>query len=331
MKSNGSPIISLDIGNGFTKALSATRSVSFASVAATEQGPIQFDGFNSADDLVIEFEGTRYAIGETAWKLGRMRITQMDRSRVGSDFYKVLFAAALAQVAPQSSAPHVVFSLPVSWYSDRETVKAKMAGQYKVCYGGSAFTYEIDADHIRIVPEGFGTVAQLVLNDKGEITNRQLADGRIGVVDVGTKTTDLILFDELEIIPTKSDGLETALDDVWLMMGEDISRNYGRSLEPHEVDRAMHEESFKHRGKLVDISKATERACTALARAISGKIASLWSGGDEVDNIMLSGGGSPFVAPYLDFEHKFLVDDGYMANCRGAYRYATFRSSRGGK
>lgn len=332
MQPKGQPqLVSLDIGNGYVKAISSTKTDSFPSVLATEQGALNFESFSAGSDFIIEYAGTRYAIGDTAWKLGRMRVVMMDRHRVGTDFYKALFVAALTSAVPRSGPVSVIFSLPVIWYSDRENVRDQMAGEYKVCRGDVEFTYTISTDDIRIVPEGFGTVALMTLNEKGEIFDRKLASSRIGVVDIGTLTTDFILFDDLEIIPTKSDTLESALSDVWKFVGENISKTYGRDLEPHEVDMAIHDGAFKSRGKLVDIQKFKDKALSSLAAAVAGRIASLWKGGDEVDNIILTGGGARLIYPHLDFPHKFLVDDAHIANCQGAYRYAIFKSARGGK
>jgi len=321
-------IVSIDVGNGFTKAISSTQTVCFPSVIAEEQGAIDFEGFNPNHDFVIEYEGRRYALGETAWKLGRMRVTAMDRSRVGTPFYKTLFAGALASVVQQPAQVSVVLSLPIQWYADRESVKERMAGEYTVGFGGRKLVYQVERELLRIVPEGFGTIASMVLDKTGKIENRSLANSRVGVVDIGTKTTDFMYFDALEIYPAKSGGLTTALSDVWRMVAEEVSKHVGRNLELHEIDDAMHTGYFKHRGRRVDISEWRDNALQALANAISGEIKSLWSGGDEVDNVILTGGGAIFVYPFLDFPHRFLVDDGHMANCDGAFRYGLLRSNQ---
>ena len=324
-------IVSGDVGNGFTKFISSTNQFTFPSVIATEQGAIDFEGFSPNHDFVIEFDSEgngsqRFAIGETAWKLGRMRVTAMDRSRIGTPFYKTLFAGGLAAVVQQPATLSVVLSLPVEWYSEREKVKDMMAGEYVVGFAGRTLSYQVPRDLMRVIPEGFGTVCTMVLDKSGQISNRSLADSRVGVVDVGTKTTDLMLFDALEIYPAMSGGINTALADAWKVVGEEISKNVGRNLEPHEVDDALHLGYFKHRGRRVDIKEWKTKALRALAAAVDGEIKSLWQGGDYVDNIIVTGGGAVFVFEYLDYPHKYIVPEGHFANVDGSYRYGLLRS-----
>ncbi len=321
-------IISDDIGNGFVKSKSATATATFPSVIATEQGALSFEGFNSGDDFVMEFEGTRYAIGETAWKLGRMRATAMDRSRVDSDFYRILFAASLLAVARKSGPVSIILSLPVTWYSLRTSVKTRLAGTYEVCYRGRKYTYEVDGKTMQIVPEGFGTLAGLVLANDAKSELKQLARGRVGVVDVGTKTTDLMLFDQMELIPAKSGGIDSALSDVWRGVKEEIAKVHGRTLELHEVDQAIIDGYFMQKGQQQDIKDMAERSMHALASAVAGEIVGLWSGGAEVDAILLTGGGARYIRPYLTFGHEHVIDKGYLANCAGAYLFAEYKESR---
>jgi plasmid segregation protein ParM len=321
-------IVSNDIGNGFVKSKSSSATAVFPSVIATEQGALSFDGFNSGDDFVIEFESNRYAVGETAWKLGRMRTTAMDRSRVESDFYRILFAASLVAVVRKSGPLSVIISLPITWYSSRAIMKKRLAGEYVVYFNGKRFVYEIAETDMRIVPEGFGTLAGLILDKDAPLEVKPLMRGRVGVVDIGTKTTDFILFDELELIPAKSGGIDSALSDVWRSVREEIGKIYGRTLELHEVDRAITSGHFMQKGKQENIAALRDRALHALASAVAGEIVSLWSGGNEVDAIVLTGGGAPLIRPYLQFGHEYLVDHGHMANCRGAYLFALHKATK---
>ncbi len=324
-------IVSDDIGNGFVKARSSSTTAVFPSVIATEQGALSFDGFNSGSDFVIEFEGNRYAIGDTAWKLGRMRTTAMDSSRVESDFYRILFAASLVAVAKKSGPLSVILSLPVLWYSTRASVKQRLAGEYMVCHQGKRYTYEIAESDMRIVPEGFGTLAGIILDKEAPEAIRQRVHGRVGVVDVGTKTTDFMMFDELELVPAKSGGIDSALSDVWRAVKEEIAKAYGRTLELHEVDQAVRDGYFMQKGKQVLIEPLRDRAMHALASAIAGEIVSLWSGGNEVDVIVLTGGGARWIKPYLSFGHEYLMKKGYIENCAGAYLFAQHKASKDGK
>src|SRR3990172_9515384 len=181
-------ILAIDPGNSHVKYVSPWHSGHFPSVYAIEEPGIDFDGLASADDFVIERAGVRYAIGKSAARLGNISIRTLDRSRVLSVDYQILIDAALVAALPHDGLISPVLNLPVAWYDRRDEVRRFLGGLRTVIYRGEVHQYEMPADLIRIVPEGFGTVCADSLDDQGRATNNGLSRKRVGVIDVGMRT-----------------------------------------------------------------------------------------------------------------------------------------------
>jgi plasmid segregation protein ParM len=331
-------LISVDIGNGYTKAAANGRQLLFPSVVGREQGAITFETGLSGrasqlTNLVITYEGERYAIGYAAERLARMQTVEMGRGRVSSDTYKRLFAAALAATIEDSGNLVVIASLPVEWYNGaREEARRTLAGVWSVGYQDEKLTYVIDQADLHIVPEGFGAICSLVLDSKGRSARSDLAGQRIGVVDIGTRTTDYLYFDALQLYPNRSGGSDqVGVSVIWTMLKEQINLEYGRSLNSQELDQALHTGRITVGSQEVDINDMINSACRAMADTVRAEIGTLWQGGKDVQAIILTGGGAPLVYSNLDYRHATLVADPVWANVIGAYQFALYRGLNGSK
>lgn len=329
----GNRLVSIDPGNTNTKVLSSTKSCVFPSVSAIEQGALKFKGLRSRNDLVIEFEGERVALGESAYRLGRLQVQEMGRSRLDSAAYRRLIAGGLASVLGRSTRVTMVASLPVKFYtSAREEVRKALSGRYEVVLESKPLVFEIHPDDLHLVPEAFGTLCLLILDTQGQVRDETLIDKRVGVVDIGGRTTDCLMFDNLELVPTGSFGLERmGVSELWALLGEQIEDRYGRSLTSQELDQALRSGYFKNGSARQDIRGEVEEACVALADAIAAKVNSEWDGGKAVEKIILTGGAAPLVGEYLPWPHSIVIEESlhgassWMANVVGDYLFGIAR------
>lgn len=320
-------LVSVDIGNGYVKAKAGNSESAFASIGAMEQGAIRFDGLKVGSDLVIDFEGERWALGSTAYKVGRMQIMNMGRARIEEPNYRRLYAAALATTVGKTSNVAVIASLPVLWYTgEREKARDVLAGKFTITYDGQKMNITIDRENVHIVPEGFGSLCTKVLAIDGNILDADMGRSVVGVVDIGTRTTDFLYFDNLELFPANSSGLEKAgMSVIWTMVGEQIAQKYNRELSELELDEAIHKREFRDRANRVNINELVESAARGLAAQVSARISSLWDNGRDVDVILITGGAAEFVYPYLKYDNKMMVADPFRANVDGAYRFGLLR------
>lgn len=328
-------LFSGDLGNGYIKARSTDNTgISFPaviSVVSDMLGGFNFDLSKTNHDFVIGFEGKSYAIGETVRLKGLTPVTIAHRSRIETDFYRIMFASALAATIWEDCSPSVVLSLPPAAYWDKDKIKQALQGIYKVEVPGyRTVTYDIPQQVMRIIPEGVGAVCLLVLDKDGndKQAEQALSKLRVGVVDVGTYTTDLIQLDQLRIVRAGCDSLPHALHDV-----HEKVRNYcqhqGYDLDMYRADEVLNAGYFMRAGVRHSISEYIDDWTGDLIPAISGMIRTKWNGGDDVDAILLTGGGSLYIYDRMamEFPHVRLVEQvpPHFANCEGAYRYGLLR------
>lgn len=325
---------SFDLGNGFCKLVTSTKELSFQSVISVEdQTATGFSaaGLSSNHDFVIEFRGKRWAIGDTVASHGLTPVTIRHRSRIETDFYQVLFAASLALGIGNSAEVQPIISLPPAAYWDKDKQKKMLAGTYEVGFGGKTLTYSVPIETIQVVPEGFGTAVLMCLDAKGKVTDSSLFNAKVGVVDIGTLTTDFLMFDKLKLIRKSTDSINHALSDLHEKLRTFVS-SQGVDVDVWEADDTLRDGYYLKAGRRVSITTERGNWASDLTQAIAGQIRTVWSGGDEVEYIIVTGDGSPYVAPLLaqEFEHIYEINstehgvEPWFSNAEGAYRYSMF-------
>lgn len=314
------------VGNGFVKGADENGLSVFPSIVAVEQAGIDFSGFKSSKDFVIEFEGQRLAVGDSARKLGRLLLNDMDRSRVETPYYKSLLAASLVNPPVKEGEISLVITLPLAQYMERDRVKKFLAGCYQIKRGNRTYTYDLPSKNIRIVPEGFGVLAAQLLDANGSVKDAGVAKATIAIIESGTKTTDFSFFERLELIPVKSAGRNVGLNDVWRSIAADVYKATSRELDLHEIDQAIQEGCFMDSGKVIDIKPYVKRHMPNLANVITAEANALWDGGRDADAIYVAGGGGPQIYHMLPYSHAKLADQAWGTDAIGAYWYGLYRS-----
>lgn len=326
--SDNSILVSIDAGNGWVKAKSSRHSISFPSIIAIENDTVAFNPtFSPNGDFTISFENKNYAIGATVYNKGLLPITIAHRSRIEQDFYRVLFASALAAIVRNSADIKAVVSLPPGAYFDRDTYRNLLAGEYTVSlHNGKNFTYVLKPENMRIIPEGIGTICNIVLDEKGRTVDNTLFQHSVGVVDIGTYTTDLLFFDKLKLIQSGTTSLtKTGITTLHNRI-KTLASRHAVDVPDYKLDRVLTDRFYLKDGNKIDISEAIEKAShDELAQAIGGAIRQYWNGGDDAEYIILTGGGSHLVYIYLRemFGERVWISEDYphFANCEGGYRY----------
>jgi hypothetical protein len=330
-------VLSADLGNGFTKVVTATMRNSFPSVISVEDEiarDFEARGLVGDRDFIIEYRDKRWAIGQTVWTHGLLPVTIAHRTRIQQEYYKVLFAASLAMAFQISTTVHAIVSLPPAAYWDREAQREALAGEYQVRFGDKSrtYTYTVPHDRLRVLPEGFGTAALFCLERDGQVRDSWLFGSRVGVVDVGTYSTDYVMLDNMKLVRRGTDSLPHALHDIHTKLRTYVS-SQGVDLDAYEADDVLRAGYFLKGGQHLVITDQKEAWAAELAQAITAHLRTLWSGGDAVEHILVTGGGAPYVAAPIEreFSHArhFESDPEYPvepweANCEGAYRYALF-------
>jgi len=346
LKEARNQVIGLNIGNGFIKGRCAERYMpKTPSLAVNVQETLDFEGFGGGeDDFIIEYEGIRYAIGYSALRLNQVAEANRGANRITSDYYRILFLAALTKLAPfdgrQKSSIYEPTSLVVvapitSYQNDKDSIKQSLSGNYEVgiVKGGKvkrSMHFIINPDALRIVPEGFSTIAGLTITEDA-IPHDPIgySQGNVGIVNFGTGTTDLMFFSNMRLVPAKCDGRPIGISNVWNELRRWARKNYNLEMTDYQIDEALEKGYFMVANQTIDLRVDNFIQSTLYNTASQGLnlVASAWNEGRDCQFLLVSGGAGDRFFHFVKerFVHAECVMQPVHAEANGAYLYGLMR------
>ena len=253
----------------------------------------------------------------------RVQSAIFNRSRVHDDTYKMLFVASLVELSdllPDVGRLKVVTGLPVDFFDDRSAVVESFEGIYRIT---ATEQMEIAVESVVVAPQPFGSLFRELLNENGKIANSDVEKGRVGVIDIGTYTTDFVVADKLRYVQRLSGSVSIGWSKVVNQVQQALADQYMLELTPYEVDQAIQEKSVRVRGETVSLESLITPATTDIKTAIIARARDLWGAGVNLDMVLVSGGGAPHLYDAIRqvYPHARLVTNAFWANAEGFYRF----------
>ncbi|KKM13028.1 hypothetical protein SY88_00195 [Clostridiales bacterium PH28_bin88] len=325
-------IISVDVGYGFTKAISEyQRSVVFPSLVAPGQDRsmegIFGAGQSGLDCLHVRVNGQEFFVGDLARRGGMGASFTLETWKIGHQNTRVLLATAVALLAPAGvSSVHLATGLPYEDYRHQRHAMEEMLKTFRaeVEFLGGPLIGErrsIRFHQTTVFPQAAGAVyASLDTQTLAQVAG----SGRlISVVDMGYKTTDVVTFEAgqaFRLRPDLSGTVDQGMNDLERHVLAVFTERTGRRLDPARAGRLLAEGGAVVTGKFLDLGEEINRARKALAGLIMDKVRLIWR--DQADfiwRVYLVGGGCTYLAEALQDLHPatHLVEDAQMANTRG--------------
>lgn len=336
-----SKIIGIDLGYGFVKAYDGQNEYIFPSTVGVGSD-LRFKSLlinqrNPTDNLVITVDGKKYFVGELAKRQSQIVSRFLGKYRVEDINTKILFLAALGLFVKNDGQKfNVVTGLPVDYYqSYRDDLAELIQGTHNISFGyvNNEKEMTITVDRLQIIPQPFGTLYSQYLESDGSFRDEDAENLKIGIVDVGYKTSDFALAEGLEFVDKQSKSSEIALATANSLIAQSIQEKYKIEKENYELDEIIESGSLRVEGITNDISGFKEQAFKMVADKIATEVNSIWDK-KEIDVIMLTGGGGKAIAEYFlaKFSQAVLVSNPQFANVRGYYNLASalYRSNFSG-
>ncbi len=299
-------IVGIDVGFGFTKAYNGKNFVIFKSLIG-DVSDIQFRASlgddSSTSNLHITLDDKSYFIGSYAELQSNIREFTLDQEKLIEDFVKILAITAAGLCTDTVGPIHVVSGLPVG-YLKRDTKKFKkmVKGTHEITYhnrNGKDLTKKITIDKIHIIPQPIGSIFNLIFDENGKIKDRKFAKQKLGVVDIGFKTSDFSIFDHLQYIERGSSTMDTGISKCFSVIANKLRQESNINIELYRMFKFIESGMIKIRGKEYNISNLKKRVYSHAATAISADLNRLWENDWDIDTIILSGGGSVELSEYL--------------------------------
>jgi plasmid segregation protein ParM len=334
-------VLGIDIGFGFTKATNGTDTIIFKSLLG-ESAEIHywadFGDNRSADHIHVTIDGKSYFIGDLAEQQSRTPKFTLDQEKLITEYVRVLALTAaglLTRNGHQVNVPlNVVSGLPIGFFKrNHERFQGILSGHHSVTYHsphGQLTTKELYINKVRMLPQPLGSLLNLLMDAQGKVSNKELATQKIGVVDIGFRTTDFTIMDRMRYIDRGSRTIDSGMSKAFGLIAQKLQEKCGVSVELYRLYQAVEEGAIRMRGKSINFAGIRDQVFEHLAGAIAGEIDRLWSHDWDTDLIVLTGGGSRELARHL----KPLIDgnvvplephlDSRLNNVFGYLKYGNF-------
>ncbi len=249
-----------------------------------------------------------FAVGDTANILTGLKTRNTSKDRIGSEYQLVLILAATVRALDaliDSGAEE--FKVKVNWLLNIPPVYYRMrqrmldlSGSYRVEYG--SHIYLIDAEVTQVFPEGAGAGAAYMLDHDGAFVNAAFAQGRTGVIDVGYRTIDTVIFDGPELIEPTAKSLTNSISQIYQLMQQWAMGEFEEAWTEEECETALRNGfiALRHSKERIDLDEWIEELGVRLADLVERDVfQKQWNDLGDVDRVILAGGGAYMIAPHL--------------------------------
>lgn len=321
-------LVGLDLGFGYTKTVTPYGPDAFPSVVG-DWTPAAFRIGGRLDhqgDEALVVESRPWLVGDRALRVGHRQFVGLSREWMTTLPYRVLALAALRRCVPPSDRSVIlVTGLPVEDFAPHaEAVRRQLTGTHTLETRPAGEHWTITVREVHVVPQPLGTVLAEVLDDTGTVRNAEAAAARIGVLDIGFRTTDYFTLEGFEVLPAQCLTRNTGMADLLLDLSREVYRRWGVELDPHALDAPALSGTLQVAGRPVSLAPILAPLLDRHAEAIAAHARMLW--GDEartLGHLWLTGGGAQILKERLLplAPHAQLVANARIQNAVGYYRY----------
>ncbi|QFT91038.1 StbA protein [Bacillus sp. THAF10] len=172
----------------------------------------------------------------------------------------------------------------------------------------------IKFDEIKVYPEGFAAYINLVLDNDGNIINKDLIDKRILIQDIGGLSTDIAVIKNRNVDDDKAQGFNLGVSEALEQIREEILSKHGVELDSRSdvVEIITKKNDRNHimvRGSRTSVHDITDRILLDLAKKQYRLLRNVWQKNSQSEICYFVGGGSTVLKEYLKTLNNNL--DGY--------------------
>ena len=320
--------IGLDVGYGFVKVTDGDSGYAFPSVVGEgDLVPSLVTGYHKAQrvaDLRIGIDGKAYFVGKLAIRRSNLAYRGLSDARTEGEDLKVLVLSALSLFCNEpTNRFDVVTGLPPGRMHLRDGLIEQLGSHHRVTVVRDRRVQDIDItiNRIEVVPQPLGTFWAETLDSWGQVKNPLF--GKVGIVDIGFRTTDFAAIEDGEYIPEKTRTLGVGLSAAYSDLSDKLLVEHGLERETYALDEAFIQGMVNIAGKPVDITRLRDQSYESLATKLLVELVSVWQV-PEFDKILISGGGGAALGKYLlpHLPQGEIVSDPMTANSIGFLNWA---------
>jgi plasmid segregation protein ParM len=323
-------LVAIDIGFGFTKASDGSETVVFKSIYG-DAPEIQFWmdlGERALTDYFhVTVDGKSCFVGDLAEQQSTAVSFTLDQERMMADYARLFALTATGLLLRNETAAEepvrLVTGLPVGFYRQyHDRLRDALKGRHQITYhapDGSRSLKRFQVEQVQLLPQPMGSALNLLMNDAGQISEKELARQKIGVVDIGFRTTDYMIVDRLRYVERSSRTMDTGVSKAFGIIAGRLRENSGVNVELYRLYPAVESGTIRMRGQAFSFAKIRDQIFAHLAATIVGDLERLWANDWDLETIVLTGGGAKELGPHIQ---ALLAGNVRIAAARGDLRLA---------
>lgn len=316
--------IAIDVGSGVVKGQAGDERVSMPSLAAPAPEAAA-DGFQLGELDTVTMAGERFVVGDSARVTAQRseRCHTLSADYAGSRGWFALLYAAVAQLLPVGEHEiELTTGLPVAQFRDRrQELHAALACTHK--FETPAGSFVLHPTDVRVLPQAAGAMLAAAADDES------LLDDDVGVIDVGTFTTDFTVLSGGKFVSYQSDGVSAGVSALIDELDSYLVREHGANVDHAALARTLARRSIRYRGELIDLTEVIGRLSALVARPILSALSERWGDAGTL-SVLLAGGGAHLFADVIQQQYphaKIISGDPAFAVVRGYAAYAAASAS----
>jgi plasmid segregation protein ParM len=325
--------IGVDLGYGFVKVSDGKKDKIFPSVVgqartlrySTEENTDQ----NFIKNMDVIVDDREYFVGELANRQSDIVLFSLDENRMDEQISKILLITSLSLLSESKSTNfNTVTGLPVGFYTEtKQTITQRFKGRHSIVLRKNQKNESeqtLTVNEVKVLPQPFGSLFDLILDQNGTLIDENLAASKVGIIDIGFRTTDFIVVDNLENIDRLSSSSNTALSTAYFNIAEMLREEFKITKPIYQLDEIVRNGIIRISGKSYNLDEIKKHAFSMVAEKLITEINSLWTNKWELDMVFISGGGGMAISEFLlpAFENAVLVKEAQFANVYGFRKLA---------
>ena len=328
--------IGYDGGFYAAKAISGDRTsyrLSFAS-GRFDTSMLSLNGHSSV--IVASDQYGRYLVGEEAVKLAPIEARKESRDWIDTSEYMNVFYAGVSDLTTASQVTvNLVTGLPVADYrQDWRKLCNRFLGVHRFTREGPDRTAQIvKIESVRVLPQAWGAILCLLLDNKGVVVQPELAEQKTGVIDAGGHTVNYLSVNGLSDIPAETRGTERGAWNVVRNVRNFFAAEYPglNRLTDHDIMDAIIKGIVYDGDKPIDLGPVVKPIIDDIGQEIVDTARQYWGAhAATFRRIVMIGGGAYLWGEHVKraFEQTITLPHPELANARGFYRFAVNKANQ---
>ena len=288
---------------------------------------------------IYGIEGDRFFVGSDALSYQNRFIRHDYRDYVKDKTYwlcvcKALFDLGIFNGSDSVRIKRLILGLAPGHYSKENIKHMRLKALQGVEFAINNRMYRFSAESVKILPQGSGAFFSETLTVNGMIKEIDGYKKLYGILDIGYRTTDFLIFENGQFIGEKEElsedtGMRTVLERLQSYLKNKYEREELEFLEP-----LLKGKRFRFRGDEIELRNViAQMASEHIRKRIEPEVLKRWEGRlNRMHKIILCGGGAYFFSDINGFleNHRnqlLIPDEPEMANAVGFYRYGVMQDA----